>query len=64
MTPIQDHSIYIKHKIINGQPFLEVTVFNGANTPLFARAVDQTTFSPAEKDTMQKVIERWMYEKD
>lgn len=55
MKPIEQHSVVIKHKIINEQPFLELTILDGDNI------VDTNTLRPTENMTMMKLIYIWMY---
>lgn len=62
LKPREGHSVFVQHKIINGQPFLEVTIYNKDNPHGSGHAVDQTTFRPTENETMWKIINRWMYE--
>jgi hypothetical protein len=62
MIPKKEHSVYIKHKLINEKPFIELTLFNKENELDSGKAVDQSTFSPTENETLWKVIMGWMYE--
>lgn len=57
----ENHSVHLKPKLINGQPFIEVTIFNKENSLGSGRAVDQTAFSVIENQTMFKVIMNWMF---
>jgi hypothetical protein len=61
LKPIEGHSCYIEHKIINGQPFLELTVFNKENSHGSGHAVDQCTFRPTENETLFRIVRDWMY---
>jgi hypothetical protein len=55
MTPSKDHKVLIVHKIINEQPFLEFTIFDGTI------AVDQTTLRPTQDQQIIAIISNWMY---
>lgn len=57
-----EHSVYLKPKLINEQPFIEVTIFSGAHPLGSGRAVDQTTVRLTENETLFKIIKNWLYE--
>ena len=62
LKPILKNSISVRHKLINEQPFLELTILanNGGTTN--SRKIDETTFAPHEFDRMIKTIKLWMYD--
>lgn len=62
MTPKEGHAVLINHKIINGQPFLELTLFDKEHTfPPIVKALDHTTVTPSELETAHNLINQWLY---
>jgi hypothetical protein len=62
-TPNKEHACYLKHRIVNGKPCIEVTLFNAANPQASNKAVDQSTFViPYEEVIMWRIIKEWIYD--
>lgn len=61
MTPLKERYIVIKHKVINGEPFLDFTVFEEGKR---LKKLDTTTLRPTENMTIPKLIEGVMYGDD
>jgi len=56
-TSQKDHAVLLEHKIINQQPFLELTLL------IEKQPQDRATFSLAEWNTAHQIIKEWMYGK-
>ena len=56
-TPQKDHAALLEHKIINEQPFIELTLLKDKQPQ------DKGTFSSAEWQMVHTLIKEWMYGK-
>lgn len=60
LIPITQRKIDIKHKIINGQPHLEVQVFDNRYNLVLPR--DTMTIRLTQNEELTKIIRAWLYE--